>query len=57
MISFVIPAHNEQTHVGGAVAAIQAAMNDIGEVWRWVIHGPAAVKQRDGLDIWYGPRG
>ena len=37
MLSFVIPAHNEEQHLGATLAAINAAASDAGEPFEVIV--------------------
>ena len=57
MISFVVPAHNEEAWVGRCVAAIHAAMKSVGESFEVIVvddssaDATAAVARREGARV------
>ena len=45
MLSFVIPAHNEEQHLGATLAAIKAAADEIGESFELIVVDDASTDQ------------
>jgi glycosyltransferase involved in cell wall biosynthesis len=58
MISFIVPAHNEQDHVGRCLSAIHNAMKPLGEPFEIVVvddastDHTAAIAEEHGALAW-----
>jgi glycosyltransferase involved in cell wall biosynthesis len=56
MISFIIPAHNEERWIGGSMAAIRAGMAAIGEPYEIVVADDASTDGTAGVAEAHGAR-
>jgi glycosyltransferase involved in cell wall biosynthesis len=56
MLSFVIPAHNEEQHIGPAVAAVTAAMQGIGEPFEIIVVDDASTDRTASIAAERGAR-
>src|SRR6476659_5557724 len=56
MLSFIIPAHNEEQHVGAAVAAVIAAGRDSGQPYEVIVVDDASTDQMATIATQHGAR-
>lgn len=56
MLSFIIPAHNEEQHVGAAVAAVMAAARDNGQPFEVIVVDDASTDQTATVAAQHGAR-